>query len=210
MGCAASTLSRKKIYDSPEELDLVSRAKRGDQDAFNVLHATHHTRVVATIIRIVKDADTAEWLANEAMKNMWLGLPKFQEQAKFSTWITRIATNAALMWLRKEKKRTGEVPLESTLPIEESSNYFYAERWVATRDLALEGIADRDLLERAFAKVPEQFQDILRMRLFEELSLEEIQVRMSVDEPALVSKSSVKSRILRGRRMLMEQIEQLS
>jgi RNA polymerase sigma-70 factor (ECF subfamily) len=202
----------KKVYDSREELRLVRRAKKGDNAAFEALYAAHHNRVVVTITRLVKDEDTAEWLANNALKNVWRGLPKFKEESKFSTWITRIAINEARMHLRSEKRRQREVSLDALLsgPDENSPDASYAQRWLAIRDLELEGIADRQLLERAIGAVPEKFREILRLRFWEMLPLDEIQARVSAGEPQLVSMSAVKSRILRGRRMLIEQVEQIS
>jgi len=206
----------KKVYDSPEELTLVHRAKQGDQTAFRALYDTHHNRVFVTVKRMLSDEDVSEWIANIALAKVWLKLSGFNEKSKFSTWVTRIAINEALMHLRSEKKRKHEVSLDTVLaegiPNPSGSNSgpldpVSAHRWLATRDLNLEGIADRQLINRAMNKVPPQFREILRLRYWEGLSLDEIRVKLSTDEPEPVSISAVKSRMLRGKSILIEQVE---
>jgi RNA polymerase sigma-70 factor, ECF subfamily len=220
----AGAAIRKSVYDSSEELDLVHRAKRGDETAFDSLFKAHHNRVVLTVTKFLKDGDDAEWVANNALWKVWRGLPSFKEQSKFSTWITRIAINEAQMYLRSGKRKQREVSLDSMLSFksaarsadcrvfsDDQSNAGYAQKWLAIRDLELEGIADRQLLERALGKVPERFREILRFRLWEGLSLEEIQAKVNAEEPnKLVSISAVKSRLLRARTLLIAEIEQIS
>jgi RNA polymerase sigma-70 factor, ECF subfamily len=201
MGCAvtADAILNKKVYDSPEELDLIGRAKQGDHLAFASLDKLHRPQACAVITRIVKDSDTAEWLANDVMIKAWLHLSTFREQSKFSTWIMRIAINEGRMHLRSGKRRQKEVLL-GDLPKSDHDS-LYAEHWMGVKDSAMEGLADREIVELAFQRVPKQFHEILRLRLFEEWSLEEIRVKMSVSLPA------VKARVHRGRVILMEQIE---
>jgi RNA polymerase sigma-70 factor, ECF subfamily len=208
---------RKSVYDSSEELDLVHKAKHGDETAFRSLYDAHHRHVIVTITRFVKDDDAAMEATNTAFFKAWKALPRFEEQAKFSTWITRIAINEARMFLRTNKRRQREVSLDTLLSYgpdgeryEGSSDVSYAQRWLAIRDLELEGIADRQLLERAIGKVPKKFREILRLRFWEGLSEREIQEKVSAKESKVVSMSAVKSRILRGRNLLIEQVEQIS
>lgn len=201
--------SIKSVYDSTEELDLVHRAKVGDESAFESLYAAHHAHVVLTISRFIRDADDAEWIANKSLTQVWKHLPAFKEQSKFRTWITRIAINEAQMFLRSEKRRQHDVSLDPLLTgTADSSDASYAQRWIAIRDLELAGIADRQLLERAIGRVPEQFHAILRLRFWDGLSLDEI--RKKVSPRGRVSVAFVKSRIHRGRNLLMEQVERMS
>jgi RNA polymerase sigma-70 factor (ECF subfamily) len=204
---------KKKAYDSPEELRLIRRAKCGDENAFQALYHAHHGRVVVTITRFLNDDEIAKWVANSTLAKVWKALPKFKEHSKFSTWVTRIAINEARMHLRSEKRRQREVSLDSMLErlnTNGEADLTANERWLATRDLELEGVADRQLLERAIVRVPQQFREILRLRFWEGLSLDEIRTKVSAGGPELVSMSAVKSRILRGRNILKRQVEQIS
>src|SRR5580658_8245979 len=123
MASAAPALKRRakvKVYDSSEELSLVRLAKSGSEEAFTQLYHQHHHRLKMVIHRIVKDEDVAEWRANIALTKVWENLrgwsmkegkkvkmPGFDEQSKFSTWVTRIAINEGLMHLRKQKNNGG-------------------------------------------------------------------------------------------------------
>src|SRR5271154_2647841 len=208
---------KKQVYDSPEELTLVHLAKEGDENAFRTLRDAHHTRVFVTIKRMISDEDVSEWIANLALFKVWHKLSTFNEQSKFSTWVTRIAINEALQHIRSEEKRKREVSLDTLLsegipnpganvgPLDPVS----AHRWLSTRDLNLEGVADRQIIERAIDKVPQQFRQILHLRYWEVLSLDEIRVKLSADEPQPVSISAVKSRMLRGKSILIEQVERV-
>lgn len=206
----------KKVYDSVEELNLVHRAKRRDETAFNALYQMHHTRVFVTIKRLIPGDDDANWVANKALTKVWHKLNTFKEQSKFSTWITRIAINEARMHLRSEKRYTRDVSLDSMLaetqpsPPTKVDMPMIGQKWMARRDLDLEGIADRQVLERAIVKVPSQFRRTLRLRFWEGLSLDEIQTALSAEEATEVSISAVKSRILRGKRALIKQIARIS
>jgi len=206
---SAGTRLTKKVYDSPEELRLVRRAKRGDETAFNELYAVHRERVYVTIKRMLVDDDASQWVTNSALAKVWEKLNSFKEKSKFSTWITRIAINEALMHIRREKRWHREISLDSLLNDGLSNNSdpaVAAHKWLATRDLDLEGTIDREVLERAFRKVPAQFHEILRLRFWEGFSLGEIREKLSAKEPEPLSMSAVKSRILRGRTMLVQQV----
>lgn len=210
---------KKKAYDSDEELRLIHRAKNGDEDAFRALYNTHYGRMVVTIKRMLADDEISQWVANIAFTQIWKHLSSFKENSKFSTWVTRIAINEARMHLRSEKRHQRNVSLDSMLSDtgpnansnpRNTAHEAVAQKWLATRDLNLEGIADRLLLERAITRVPHQFREILRLRFWEGLSLGEIQEKVSTGEPELVSISAVKSRINRGRHMLIKEVEQIS
>jgi RNA polymerase sigma-70 factor, ECF subfamily len=210
----------EKVYDSSLELDLIHRAKKGDENAFRALYDAHHGRVFVTVKRVLSNnEDAAQWVANVAMTQVWKFLRNFKENSKFSTWVTRIAINEARMYLRSQKRRQREVSLDSMLtdflPQAASKHgqtdaTSVTQKWLSTRDLELEGIPDRQVLERAFKKVPVQFREVLRLRFWEGCSMEEIQAKISAKEPEPVSIPAVKSRILRGRAILMKQVEKIS
>lgn len=222
MPATAAIRGSKKVYDSPEELNLVHKARSGDQRAFNSLYQMHHTRVFVTIKRLLTSDDDSQWVANIALTKVWKKLNTFKENSKFSTWITRIAINEAKMHLRSQKRFQRDLSLDTMLmtasdtsgsksgktePVDPALS---AHKWLAQRDLNLEGICDRHMLERAITRVPTQFRRTLRLRFWEGLSLDEIQTTLSVEEARDVSISAVKSRILRGRAALIEQIERIS
>lgn len=201
---ALAPVKKKKIYDSETELALVHRAKRGDKEAFSVLYTQHLHRTKRVIIRIVQNEDTADDVANTAMMKAWLKIAFFAEGSKFNTWITRIAMNEALMHVRKRVPEWGidNVELDN---IENQSSLHAVQAALTHRDLSLEGIADRQVLILALARVPLMFREILRLRYWEDCSLEEIRVIVGANTiPA------IKTRLQRGRKLLIEQIKSFS
>ena len=115
MPATAAVRGSKKVYDSPEELNLVHKARRGDQRAFNSLYQMHHTRVFVTIKRLLTSDDDSQWVANIALTKVWKKLNTFKENSKFSTWITRIAINEAKMHLRSQKRHLHDLSLDTML-----------------------------------------------------------------------------------------------
>lgn len=218
MPSAAASKAEKKIFDSPEELVLVRRAKKKDEAAFTVLYQHHYNRVRVTINKIVHDEDMAAELANETLTKVWQKLSGFDEQSKFSTWITRIAINEGLMHLRREKsnQRQAESASLEAMMISRSPRHEEGElqnqRLLSVRDLSLEGIADRQLIERAISRVPLRYREILRLRFWDGLQLEDI--RRTINGPLKkgdrIKLSAIKTRLLRGRRMMMAHVAEMS
>jgi RNA polymerase sigma-70 factor, ECF subfamily len=207
---------KKKSYDTPQELELIHRAKKGDEHAFRALYDSHQGRVFITINRMLLNDDTSQWVALETFTKVWKNLARFKGNSKFSTWVTRIAINEARMYIRSQKRHQREVSLDTLLGSTRDSGSVAEQRnlqneaWLAMRDTDLEGIPDRQVLERAISRVPTQFRSVLRMKFWEGMSLDEIQVKLSAEELRPVSIPAVKSRILRGKNILMEQVERIS
>src|SRR5258708_39914878 len=95
------------MEDGPREMSeeaLVSMAKLGDSDAFVELGKLHSNRILQTIYRITRNWHDAEDALQDAMLKAFSHLKDFQEKSSFSTWLTRIAINSALMILRKTRE----------------------------------------------------------------------------------------------------------
>ena len=97
------------------ESQLIRLATEGDARAIRTLYDRYAPRVHAVVRRISGDDDLAQDYAQEAWIRAVRALPTFRGDARFSTWLHRIAVNAALQALRKSetrKKREGPVPKE--------------------------------------------------------------------------------------------------
>jgi RNA polymerase sigma-70 factor, ECF subfamily len=75
------------------ERQIIIRAQKGDVGAFELLVERHGKLVYNLALRMLRDAHEAENLAQEAFMRAWRGLPNFQMQAKFSTWLYQIVTH---------------------------------------------------------------------------------------------------------------------
>jgi RNA polymerase sigma-70 factor (ECF subfamily) len=99
-----------KDVDSEED-KLVAAARAGDPDAFGKLIMCHADMVFRATHRITRHREDAEDAVQESIVNAFVHLASFTGTSRFSTWLTRIAINAALMRLRK-KRLSREEPIE--------------------------------------------------------------------------------------------------
>ena len=123
-----------------EENKLVAAAKTGDRNAFMKLIHPHLDRVHCAARRITRHREDAEDAVQESLANAFSHLASFTGGSCFSTWLTRIVINAALMKLRK-KRFSREVPMEEPReqvdayplysPIDPAPN---PEEWYAERE----------------------------------------------------------------------------
>ena len=100
--------------DTPApDTDLVSRATTGDVDAFESLYRQHVGRIHAVCLRLTANPALAEELTQEAFLRAWRKLSSFRGDAKFSSWLHRLAVNVVLSHHRaRSRRRLGLVPLE--------------------------------------------------------------------------------------------------
>lgn len=91
--------------------ELVLAAKAEDKEAFTELWKRHSTVVYRSIYRILKNHEDAEDALQESFFKAFICISGFKGDAKFSTWMTRIAINTALAELRKRRSRPSS-PLE--------------------------------------------------------------------------------------------------
>ena len=100
------------------EAQLIQRACGGDGSAIRSLYERYAPRVYAVVRRIAGDDDLAQDYAQEAWIRAIRALPTFRGDARFSTWLHRIAVNAALQALRRsDTRRKREAPMPETLPV---------------------------------------------------------------------------------------------
>jgi RNA polymerase sigma-70 factor (ECF subfamily) len=173
---------------------LVSAAKSGDTIAFVELSRRHHAMVLRKTYRIVQNWQDAEDVLQDAFMKAFIHLKNFEERCKFSSWLTRIAINSALMLLRKKR---GHIEI-STDALDEESGIWYREY----RDLAESPeshCARREresLLKAAIQRLPPLLREVVQLSHVEDRSMEEIAQFLGISVPA------TKSRLARARTVL--------
>jgi RNA polymerase sigma-70 factor (ECF subfamily) len=122
------------------ETDYIKRAQNGDGDAVRELYNRYAPRVYAVIRRLAGDDALAEDWAQEAWVRAIRALPTFRGDARFSTWLHRIAVNSALHGKRwRERRARNEIELPATLPTGSRSDQTALR---LTIEQALQGLPD--------------------------------------------------------------------
>src|SRR6266478_2684654 len=101
---SGATLSKGmmiKCAGQDEEANLVLAAKSGDGRAFEILIKRHRQRILAVVRRFTHIREDAEDIIQQSLQKAFFHLHRFQGKSRFSTWLTRIAINEALMFLRR-------------------------------------------------------------------------------------------------------------
>jgi RNA polymerase sigma-70 factor (ECF subfamily) len=173
-----------------DDAALVAAAQAGDRTALDTLLRRHYDRVHAVCRRIAGSSRDADDATQEAMISIVRGIGRFDGRSAFSTWIYRIATNAALDELRRRKRQpTLHVVGDDSPPPEVVDPL--AER-------RLEGVVERISIDDALERLPEDFRAAVVLRDVADLDYAEI--AEVLDVPV----GTVKSRIARGRGQLVD------
>jgi len=182
-----------------DEQELVSRAQNRDNEAFAALVERYQNRIYRLAKNITQNNEDAEDVLQEAFLKAYSHLDTFQRNAKFYTWIVRIAVNEALMKLRKRKSdRT--VPLDEPVDTGEETVNREIAVWDDNPEQRYSHEEMQQILNEAVENLKPDFRAVFALRDIEELSTEETAEALGISVPA------VKSRLLRARLALREKL----
>ncbi len=181
---------------APRELvsaELVERCKAGDEVAWRELVEVTHREVYTLCLRILRDPDDAAEATQDAYLKAWRGLKGFRGEAMFTTWLYRVASNAAISKHRSRKRRrVHEVGAEDEL-LQGMAAFGSVESTAEVR-------ADVAAVEEALRGLPDHYRIAVVLRDVYGLSIDEIAREMSISETA------AKVRVHRGRKKLKETV----
>lgn len=182
------------------EAALVAAARGGDQDAFGVLVRLHQRQVYNLALRMLHDVDEASEATQEVFLAAWQGLHGFRGDARFATWLYRIAYNYCLKLMehrRRDAAVKAELVAESTRAHSPASAYSAHHALDAERSM-------RERVRGEIANLPPKYRVVLVLRHLQDLSYEEMADVMRVPI------GTVKTQLFRARALLKEQLEDLS
>ncbi len=186
---------------APDEGDeaLAARAATGVELAFEELVSRYQSRVYRLARRLTGDEGDAKDVLQETFLAAYRGLAAFRGDSRFSTWLYRIATNAALMHRRARARRATE-SLEVFLPRFDADGVHAAEPADLRAASRADELLDRKLLaEKARAaldRLPAIYRDAFVLRDLEEMTTAEVADLLGIDAAA------VRQRVHRARLML--------
>jgi RNA polymerase sigma-70 factor (ECF subfamily) len=172
--------------------DLITAAQRGDQQAFMELCARHSPLTKKKILRIVQNVEDAEDALQDTLLRAYTHMNSFRRGCKFSTWLTTIGMNSALMILRKRKVRretylTGSSPDSERVERPEPVDRSLGPEEIYLRQQAIH------LVRREVEKLKPSLRSVVNHYYGSDCSLEDAAKAQEI------SLGAAKSRLLRGR-----------
>lgn len=193
--------------DTDPDRSWIEKAKDGDFEAFEHLVSKYERRLYTLTLRILRQPEDAEEAVQETFLSILNHLGSFRGEAKFSSWLVRIATNHALKILRK-RRGFKAVPLEDAgSGGEDRYGDIAPPQYIAAWKEHPGRLAQEQQLEQILAEALEQLDEKYRfvflLRDVEGLSTEE------TAEVLGIGLSNVKVRLLRARLMLRERLTRI-
>jgi RNA polymerase sigma-70 factor (ECF subfamily) len=166
------------------DTDLVTRAQRGDRDAFTALAAARADRYLAASHRILRDLALAEDATQQALRSIWRDLPQLRDPARFDAWSYRLLVRACYAEAGKSRRWAPNLRL---LPADEP-----------VADDALGSVIDRDQLDRAFRRLSLDHRTVVVLHHYLDLPFDRIADVLGVSVGTVASRMHYAMRGLRA------------
>lgn len=180
---------------SPDLYKKVMLAKEGDQKAIAFLLERYKKSLMSMILKMVRNLDDAEDLTIETFEKAFRNLHRFDAKYSFSTWLFKIGTNHTIDFLRQRRLRTTSIHQGISDGRGEEFTIDVASPDQDPMQLMLRKQSHENLRE-IVSQLPAMYQTLVRLKYFEELSLEEIQLQ--IDIPL----NTIKIRLFRARNLM--------
>jgi RNA polymerase sigma-70 factor (ECF subfamily) len=196
--CCDGTIVNSNTDCTQAEKPLITRARRGNSEAFSELVRMHSQRVYCVSLRILKNHADAEDNLQDVFCKVYKNIHRFQGRSRFSSWLVRITINEALMKIRRESfaRAAGQTDLpagrdENNLVFEITDQYPDPERQYIVRDL----------VEKAFHGLHPVLRQTFVLNKREGWTDRELAASMGI------AIATVKSRIFRTRARIQHQLQ---
>lgn len=193
-------VSPSRTASSPLELDdqqLVIASKRGDQDAFAQLVQRYQRRIFNLVYRMLQQYEEASEITQETFLAAWQGLPSFRGEARFATWLYRIAYNCALKQLETRKRdRALQAVLQAEQALENKDN-------IDRADAQIDEHEQQAFVQEHLSHLPAKYRIVLILRHLQDMTYEEMA------EILIMPVGTIKTHLFRARNLLKERLQGL-
>ncbi len=184
---------------SDQDWVTVEKVREGDFEAFEQLVDKYEARIYRHLKKMVGDSRQAEDLLQETFLNAYRGMDRFSGASSFSTWLFKIATNNALMYLRRVRPESVEYDDEILSDVDPRM-IAPAGHFLSKPDEVLLSKEGRRKIEAAIEELPVIYRSAIILRDVEGFSLQEVAHILDCSLPA------VKSRLHRGRNAVRDKL----
>ncbi|HXL37820.1 MAG TPA: sigma-70 family RNA polymerase sigma factor [Ktedonobacteraceae bacterium] len=177
-----------------DDLLLVAASKNGDQEAFAQLVQRYQRLVFNLVYRMLQQYDEATEITQETFLAAWQGLPSFRGDARFPTWLYRIAYNCSLKQLELRKRdRALQVALEAEKTLENADDEQRENAELEARDREI-------LVQEHLSHLPAKYRIVLILRHLQDMTYEEMA------EILTMPIGTIKTHLFRARNLLKERL----
>jgi RNA polymerase sigma-70 factor (ECF subfamily) len=196
-GVATIMLAIASIRPTPTDEELVALSKRGDGHAFGDLVERYQDRIYSLCLRWLGQPLVAEEVAQDVFMSAWRALPRFRHEARFDTWLRRIAVNKCKNRRLYDQRRARDKhdSIQSSEEDDDRAALQLVHGGPGSDASYFQSEASK-LLQRALAEISEEHRAIILLRDLEDLSYDEIAQQLDVP------RGTVKSRLHRARGVL--------
>ncbi len=180
-----------------DDMQLVAASKKGDQDAFAQLVQRYQRRVFNLVYRMLQHYEEATEITQETFLAAWQGLPSFRGDARFPTWLYRIAYNCSLKSLEQRKR---DKALQEALQAEQVLEHADSDK---SADAQLEVHDRQAFIQEHIAGLPAKYRVVLILRHLQDMTYEEMA------EILTMPIGTIKTHLFRARNLLKERLQSL-
>jgi RNA polymerase sigma-70 factor (ECF subfamily) len=180
---SAADPSFKEDFQGLDERSLVRAAKCGQSPAFDVLCERLAPRILRSLYRITKNREDAEDALQDSFLSAFLHIAEFDGRSAFSTWLTRIAINSALMILRK-KRNSQEVSLDGSTDSGENPAAWEMPDHAPNPEKRYAQMEREHILRGAIGTLRPAIRKVIELQQLQEHSMKETAAIIGISVPA--------------------------
>jgi RNA polymerase sigma-70 factor (ECF subfamily) len=181
--------------------ELIAKALSGKQDAYRELMERHRSSIYHIVFKFVREKEAAADLVQETFMKAFASLETYRSEYKFSTWLYRIAANAAIDSLRRQRIKT--LSLDSAADLDDNRGEIDVPDYSYHPEKDMEERDRRVSIQDAIDSLPEKYRMVILFRHKEDRSYEEIAAALNIPV------GTVKARIFRARELLKKKLKSM-